>query len=53
MIGKIVTKIDNFSYNVIEEDDDLEIPENQQMIVYQQITLNGDLILTGDLVLIG
>ena len=51
MIGKTLVEIENFSYNLIEEDSEMEIPEFQQMTVYQYITIDGDIVLEGDLVL--
>lgn len=40
----------NFSYDVIEED--LTIPINQQMIVYEEIEINSELTINGTLILI-
>ena len=45
-----LVKPDNFSYETIKTGKTLKIPLNQQMIVHDTITLNGDLILKGQLV---
>ena len=42
---------DNFSYIYIIEANQVTIPENQQMIVYDSITVDGELIIDGDLVI--
>lgn len=42
---------ENFSYTFIEDNKVLNIPLYQQMIVFQNITINGTLNLIGDLVL--
>ena len=45
-------KADNFSYNIIDEGEEIVIPEFQQMIVQQAIQINGNLINEGSLVVI-
>lgn len=40
----------NFSYESIEEDDCLLIPENNQMIIMDRIIIDGELRLDGSLV---
>jgi len=45
-----VISLDNFSYdNIVSV---FTVPENQQMIVYQNIAISADVSLLGDLVLI-
>jgi len=43
---------ENFSYNNITEDNEIEIPENQQMIVYNTLSIDGSLVINGDLVIL-
>ena len=42
---------ENFSYNVVPLGKTVKIPTNQQMIVYEDITINGVLTIEGDLVI--
>lgn len=41
---------DNFSYNNIVTGKSLKIPNNQQMIIYEEITIDGTLVIDGELV---
>lgn len=47
----IKKKADNFSFNVIDEDEEIDVPEFQQMAVFGTFTINGDINLIGDLVI--
>jgi hypothetical protein len=47
-----IFKKENFSFDNIPLDESLTVPINQQMIVFQQVTISGELVLEGDLVLI-
>lgn len=53
MFQVTIASADNFSYNEVATD--IRIPIRQQMIVYEEILVDGtsDLISQGDLVLIG
>ena len=42
---------ENFSYNNVAADSEVEIPENQQMIVFEDINVDGELTINGDLVI--
>ena len=42
---------ENFSYNNVAADCEVEIPENQQMIVFEDINVDGELTINGDLVI--
>lgn len=46
-----ILKQENFSFDNIPSDEILTVPINQQMIVFQQVTVSGELVLEGDLVL--
>lgn len=48
------SKTDNFSYRVIQQDREKAIPEEQQMLVFQELVIasNGELTVSGELVLI-
>ena len=46
------TSPDNFSYSQINLGDTKTIPVNQQMILHQNIEINGTLIIDGTLVII-
>lgn len=45
-------EVDNFSYNYIITGSTTTIPENQQMLVYEEITIDGVLNIDGELVII-
>jgi len=45
-------EVDNFSYNYVTSTKTLNIPENQQMLVYEGITVDGILDVDGELVLL-
>ena len=41
---------DNYSYKTIDTDLIIDIPEHQEMSVYDEIFIVGDLVINGDLV---
>jgi len=43
---------ENFSYNYVEETKTVTIPQNQQMLVYDALTIDGSLIINGELVIL-
>lgn len=41
---------ENFSFNYIETNCDIEVPEYQQMVVYDSLTIDGVLIVNGEVI---
>jgi hypothetical protein len=51
-IEYVPAKIDNFSYREIPEYSFIEIPQYQQMLLFEEITIDGVLILDGEIVIL-
>ena len=45
-----VVNPDNFSYETIATNKTVKIPANQQMLVYEEVTIDGTLVIDGELV---
>lgn len=42
---------DNFSFETIADGKNVRIPTNQQMLVYEEITIDGTLVIDGELII--